>query len=228
MSAAEQSSPNNSETSPVAENPLFGLLSKMAGLAGVLGYVAEHDGLTGLLTKEAVKYRAEERISAGKAFGIFLMDWDAFKAVNDTLGHEKADQMLGDFGPYMDHRFRREGEVFAHERSIRQPEEDELEPDYLLGRYGGDEFLGLANLSDREIPDGLTPTERMDKAEAYARSVLAGFVEQQDQAVRDLKFNISLGRAIWEPGSSMSVSDLLHTADASMFRDKESHGAPAR
>jgi len=198
-------------------------------LAGIIEYIARHDPQTGMLNKGAVKYEGQERINAGQPFGVLMLDWDAFKRINDTLGHEVADRMIEQFGPYMEQHFRREGEVFAHERKIREPESDQ-KPDYLFGRYGGDEFLGLVNLADRnpKRPDGLTVEERMAKAEGYARDVLAGFVAEQDPAVRALHYDISVGSQIWVPGGPQDFSEVIHGADLSLREDKAARGANVR
>ncbi len=225
MSTVERSP---ADSNPSYSNPLFDSFTKLAIANVISGYHANHDLLTGLLNKGAVKAQAQERILSGEPFGLLLMDWDAFKTLNDTLGHEKADQMLEEFGPYMNQHFRREGDALAHEKSIRQSQTEDEYSDCVLGRYGGDEFLGLVNLGDREKPDGLTPTERMGKAETYLRSIATGFVDLQEQAVKDLKFNISIGSAVWEPHGSRQVSDLLKIADTAMYADKRAHGAPAR
>jgi diguanylate cyclase (GGDEF)-like protein len=102
---------------------------------------AMHDALTGLpnrkllivRTEEALadaRHRAERRVAQGRTaepepgqrVGLFLLDLDRFKEVNDTLGHPTGDRLL---------------QLVAHRltHSVR--------PGDLVARLGGDEFAVL-------------------------------------------------------------------------------------
>ena len=63
-----------------------------------LTVVATHDGLTGCLNNAAFhsRVRVEEARAqrSGRAFSIVMCDADAFKAINDTYGHEVGDETL--------------------------------------------------------------------------------------------------------------------------------------
>jgi GGDEF domain-containing protein len=215
------------ESKVPASNGLFGLISNLAIKNVILTYVSRHDALTGLLNKDACKGEIEERMRGEQPFGVIIMDLDGFKAVNDTLGHAEGDRLLEDFGAHLQSEFRREGDVIAHEKMINQPvNEDETEVP--MGRYGGDEFVIVPDLSDRDRKDGLNVAERMDKAMEYTRDVVADFVGQQEQSIRDLGFNASIGGATWEPGSTATLTDLMKNADSAMYEDKRAHGAPVR
>jgi GGDEF domain-containing protein len=134
--------------------------------------------------------------------------------------------MLSEFVPYFDAHFRREGDTLAHERIYSPPESQDAP--YLLGRYGGDEFVALVDLDERRKSDGLTPSQRLAKMKSHLLATTSGFVELQAPDVRDLKFNISVGDALWVPGSNLQVSNVFEIADLSMIKDKKSHGAPPR
>jgi GGDEF domain-containing protein len=226
MSTAEIPKLATSETTPSGWYPAS-TMRTMHNVVNALMYFASHDSLTGALTKEAIKYQTQEFIDAQIPFGLFMMDWDAFKHINDELGHETADEMLGEFGPYFMENFQRNGEAVAHER-LFQPSDSPHEVGHLLGRYGGDEFVNLVNLSDRGQPDGLTPEQRMLKAGQHLRAVVAGFVELQSPEVRALKYDISIGGAIWLPGSALEVGDVFRVADDELRLDKKAHHAPER
>ncbi|REE98957.1 putative bifunctional diguanylate cyclase/phosphodiesterase [Thermomonospora umbrina] len=90
---------------------------------------ARHDGLTGLPNRKLLTVRTEEALSAARAdrtgdrrIGLFLLDLDRFKEVNDTLGHPTGDRLL---------------QIVAHRltHSVR--------PGDLVARLGGDEFAVL-------------------------------------------------------------------------------------
>jgi diguanylate cyclase (GGDEF)-like protein/PAS domain S-box-containing protein len=61
-------------------------------------YLAHHDPLTGLLNRSLLTDRIDQGIQRAKRFGgqlgVFLMDLDGFKQLNDTLGHVLADKVL--------------------------------------------------------------------------------------------------------------------------------------
>jgi diguanylate cyclase (GGDEF)-like protein len=87
-------------------------------------YMAEHDGLTGLLNRVEILSILEREIERARqrktGVTIVLCDIDHFKRVNDTRGHLAGDAAL-----------RRFATVLA--ASVRT--------DDFVGRYGGEEFL---------------------------------------------------------------------------------------
>ncbi len=95
-------------------------------------YQALHDGLTGLPNRKLLITRSQEALAAvrqrgtrgerPRKVGLFLIDLDRFKEVNDTLGHATGDRLL---------------QIIAHRltHSVR--------PGDLVARLGGDEFAVL-------------------------------------------------------------------------------------
>ncbi|HEV7934422.1 MAG TPA: bifunctional diguanylate cyclase/phosphodiesterase [Actinomadura sp.] len=96
---------------------------------------ALHDGLTGLPNRKMLTMRTEEALAEARhqaprggghggreRVGLFLLDLDRFKEVNDTLGHHTGDRLL---------------QMVAHRltHSVR--------PGDLVARLGGDEFAVL-------------------------------------------------------------------------------------
>lgn len=62
-----------------------------------LEYMTRHDGLTGLLTRQAFDLEVEgmlARRKAGDHVAVFLLDLDGFKPINDTYSHEAGDAVL--------------------------------------------------------------------------------------------------------------------------------------
>jgi diguanylate cyclase (GGDEF)-like protein len=63
-----------------------------------MSYQASHDGLTGLANRGLFTERMEQAMAAaernGRPVGLFFVDLDCFKAVNDEWGHDVGDELL--------------------------------------------------------------------------------------------------------------------------------------
>jgi len=81
---------------------------------------ASTDVVTGLLNRRALKERVESVLAERQRAAFLMLDLDDFKGVNDELGHQMGDRLLGDLGAALKHLFRA-GDV--------------------IGRLGGDEFV---------------------------------------------------------------------------------------
>ena len=73
------------------------------------------------------------RVRTGRQlqFAVLFLDFDRFKLINDTLGHEAGDELLRQIGR------RLQGALRASEAGIAGIN------DVLISRFGGDEFLIL-------------------------------------------------------------------------------------
>lgn len=93
-------------------------------------HLAFHDSLTGLKNRAAFDETLETILTANKGTTSLLMiDLDNFKQVNDSLGHDKGDQLLKDVANIM--------------RSIAGKTD-------IAFRLGGDEFVIVMPSSDRQ------------------------------------------------------------------------------
>ena len=148
----------------------------------------ERDGLTDALTRRTMMERldAAAGTSSAQPVALFFVDLDGFKALNDTLGHAAGDAMLIDLAQALQQAVRAEDAV---------------------GRFGGDEFLVLANVRD-----------------AAGAHALAGHLLHavQDCAVRSggsQPVSASIGYAI-APGDATQALRLLQLADHAMYAAK--------
>lgn len=100
-------------------------------------YLAYYDVLTGLPNRTLFNNRLEKEIKlckrTGKMFGVFFVDLDSFKAINDTLGHESGDELLKKVADHLRHSLR------SHDT---------------VSRFGGDEFLIM--VTNIQEPEALT------------------------------------------------------------------------
>jgi diguanylate cyclase (GGDEF)-like protein/PAS domain S-box-containing protein len=148
----------------------------------------ERDGLTDALTRRTMMERLDAAASASSAqpVALFFVDLDGFKALNDTLGHAAGDAMLIDLAQALQQAVRAEDAV---------------------GRFGGDEFLVLANVRD-----------------AAGAHALAGHLLRavQDCAVRSCgsqPVSASIGYAM-APSDATQALRLLQLADHAMYAAK--------
>jgi diguanylate cyclase (GGDEF)-like protein len=86
--------------------------------------LAETDALTGLLNKAAIERAGSEILrtpaAPDRCHALFIIDLDHFKEANDTLGHQRGDDILRRFAVCLSHIVR---------------------ADDAVGRFGGDEFI---------------------------------------------------------------------------------------
>lgn len=90
-----------------------------------LSLAAECDAMTGLLNHEITLRRISEYLESegfGGSHALFMVDIDFFKEVNDTVGHQAGDNVIGMVSSGIKGLFR---------------------SDDIIGRMGGDEFLVL-------------------------------------------------------------------------------------
>jgi diguanylate cyclase (GGDEF)-like protein len=91
-----------------------------------LTHDACHDGLTGLPNRRAIFVELEEAIQRAtpeRPAAVLFVDLDGLKALNDTHGHDRADEMIRDIALRLAATVGDEG---------------------FVGRFGGDEFIVIA------------------------------------------------------------------------------------
>lgn len=152
-----------------------------------LVHLSTKDGLTGAGNRRALDEKILESIlSFGRRkanFSLLLLDLDNFKKINDQLGHLMGDQILVSITEIIQSRIRATDTLF---------------------RYGGDEFVILANGAD------------LATAMRLAEDIRAR-VENND-FIHDAKISLSLGVAQYVEGQNSE--QWLEIADQALLKAK--------
>ncbi|MCU1362952.1 MAG: diguanylate cyclase/phosphodiesterase with sensor(s) [Acidimicrobiaceae bacterium] len=160
-------------------------------LSAQLSHQALHDPLTGLANRAVFEDRlslAHARVRRLGGLGaVLLIDLDDFKGVNDMHGHLVGDQLLKD---------------------IAERLEQETRSSDTLCRFGGDEFLYLA--------EGLNSS---DEAEFLALRLLEVLAKPMTIAATQLEVHASIGVVIWD-GDTVDHSEIVRNADSAMYEAK--------
>ncbi len=98
-------------------------------------YDADHDALTGVSARPALRAALTATLERGQPVRLLLVDLDDFGQVNKARGHAEGDRLL---------------------RTATARLQERLPPGALLGRLGGDEFAILAPLTARGSVEGAT------------------------------------------------------------------------
>ena len=148
------------------------------------------DPLTGLPNRryleQQLEIRFEELRRYGWPFGIMFMDLDHFKQFNDTYGHAGGDQAL-----------RMVAEIFKYN----------ARPFDLIGRWGGDEFLGTFRNVDQK---GLR-----EVGHRYQNLLCNSYVSLGDD---QFQITASIGLALARPEDDLS--SLVNRVDRLMYLAK--------
>ena len=161
-----------------------------------LSYQAFHDPLTGLanraLFRDRVKHAVARQARSGEPIGLFMIDLDDFKLVNDGLGHSAGDELLVEMAA------RISGEVRAGDT---------------VARLGGDEFgvliekdvtgPGASGLAERLIHVLRAPTNLVGQ-DIYVGASVGVAICQPDP----------------ESQVTAAVDELLRDADVAMYVSK--------
>jgi diguanylate cyclase (GGDEF)-like protein/PAS domain S-box-containing protein len=152
---------------------------------------AQVDPLTGLLNRSSLLERVEAAIAAAKWTGhpgaLLFCDLDGFKPVNDTHGHAVGDRMLA---------------------VIAKRLEAQVRSDDTAARFGGDEFVVVANaLGDGDLED----------LERRLRDAVAAPVDINGTMI---SVTMTIGHVSIDPLGADNPASLLEAADAAMYRLK--------
>ncbi|MFN3167999.1 MAG: EAL domain-containing protein [Phycisphaeraceae bacterium] len=167
-----------------------------------LQHLAYHDELTGLPNRKALIEHVDSalqrtRRSDGPRSALLFLDFDRFKHVNDTLGHEAGDKLLIGIAERL-------------RENLRASDSVGIGPcEHIPARLGGDEFVVLL--------DGITGAP---DAVAVAQRLLKVFAQPHAIAGQDVVSTASIGIAI-NDGAYDCADDILRDADAAMYIAKQ-------
>lgn len=152
-------------------------------------YYANKDLLTNLYNRRFVenmfpKLRSTSGKTKKRLFVLFV-DCDNFKQINDCFSHQTGDQVLCKLGQIL---------------------EKQAEPDDIVARWGGDEFLVLGL---RDNP------ERIDNFVVSIKNE----IKRDISLSKEMPISVSIGVAI-APDNHVTLNGLLHIADQNMYNQK--------
>lgn len=167
-----------------------------------LKHIAYHDELTGLPNRKALIEHVDSslkrcRRTPGHNSALLFLDFDRFKQVNDTLGHEAGDQLLIRIAQRLNENLR-DGDTFSTTAGACLP-----------ARLGGDEFVVLL--------DGIHDKE---DALVVARRLLKVFKEPHNIAGQEVTSTASIGIAV-NHGEYEQAEDILRDADSALYIAKQ-------
>lgn len=156
-----------------------------------LAHRADHDDLTGLLSRAAFERRLVDALERAKRqevmVAVLFLDLDRFKNVNDSLGHQAGDEVL---------------------RIVARRLREVVRSWDVVARHGGDEFVLF-------LPDVKSSSE---VAHVTAR-VLETFAEPFAVAGLELTISTTVGVALF-PENGENADMLLRAADTALYEGK--------
>ncbi|MGN0400450.1 MAG: diguanylate cyclase domain-containing protein [Blautia sp.] len=146
------------------------------------------DLATGLPNKNKCVEIISDHLFVSRPTACLMLDLNDLKLVNDTLGHEMGDLIILNFA-----------------KILRQT----VPPQYFVGRFGGDEFIVVA--------EGVTDRNEVE----HIVEKIGDIVLEFNGANGELKLSYACGYAFSEDYPSYSVMQLLDIADQRMYEDKK-------
>lgn len=157
-------------------------------------YLAEHDGLTGLLNRNSLQVRlaaAIDRVEAsGESLAVICIDLDHFKEANDQHGHLAGDALLVETARRL-------------QATVQAPS--------FAARLGGDEFIVV------QVAGGDQPAAGAELAGRLIETLGAPVAHES----QELALGSSLGVSLY-PDDGRTVEALMANADMALYRAKES------
>lgn len=185
---------SNSDGIVVGAAELFTDLSENSGVMQqmeALKRQALTDSLTGLPNRACLEGEMERSLDEYKRYGwpigLFFVDVDHFKVVNDNFGHDRGDEVL---------------------RLVAKTLSSNCRASDIVGRWGGEEFVGLVRNAN--------PSTLLQIAERNRMLVEQSFIMVDGNP---LSVTISIGAVLARSGEL--ADSLVRRADQLMFQSKD-------
>jgi diguanylate cyclase (GGDEF)-like protein len=174
------------------------LLSQLDRARDSLQQLANYDHLTNLFNRRSFTEQFGSRLGLpehrNRSLGVFFLDIDHFKRINDSLGHEAGDEIL---------------KIVAKRiRTVLRTQQDRRGDD-LIARFGGDEFCILSPLGTR------------DEAPLVSQRILQKIKEPITVGGRTVVMTASIGICMF-PEDGNSVEELMKNAELALYQAKNS------
>jgi diguanylate cyclase (GGDEF)-like protein len=157
-----------------------------------MGYMAEHDNLTGLPNRSLLKDRLSQSIMFaqrhGKKVALMYLDLDHFKHINDSLGHAVGDMLL---------------------KSVAKRLQSCIRLSDTVSRQGGDEFVVL-----------LSEVEVVEDASRIAEKLITVMAKPILIDGHRLHITLSIGISFY-PDDSTDIEAVIRNADTAMYQAKK-------
>jgi diguanylate cyclase (GGDEF)-like protein/PAS domain S-box-containing protein len=155
----------------------------------LLEYISSHDSLTQIYNRTEFVKRVNAKLKSAQryneTFGFIICDIDFFKKVNDTYGHKVGDDVL---------------------IQVSRCLSENIREDDFLARWGGEEFVIIANYAS------------IEKLILLSDKLKIAMSKQSFTPVP--KVTLSFGLTIYKDGDTRD--SLLKRADSALYRAKES------
>jgi diguanylate cyclase (GGDEF)-like protein/PAS domain S-box-containing protein len=162
-------------------------------------YLARIDALTKVPNRMQFQHLLQRAIArakkSGRELGLFYIDIDHFKEINDTFGHLAGDATL---------------------ETVARRLTDALPQNTVVGRLAGDEFAVIVDQVD------VGPEQRAG-VDKFARNLLERLAEPFEVQGHEVFMTASLGMAFF-PADAPNVIDLIRNADAALYHAKKAGG----
>ena len=157
--------------------------------------LAQQDILTGLPNRVLLNQRLQQILALAKRehqqVAVLFLDFDHFKRINDTLGHDTGDQLL---------------QQVAQRLSTTIRESD------LVARLGGDEFVLVLT--------GLNMAQSAHELLQLVERVRGSFGTPFNVNGQELSLTVSIGVSMF-PDDAVDAPSLIKQADTAMYAAKE-------
>lgn len=157
----------------------------------ILDFSATHDGLTGLYNRVGFMQQALSLVRSGAAFSKYIAimaDVDHLKQINDNLGHPAGDLAITTAATIL---------------------RDAVGEDGVVGRTGGDEFMGAVRMRDDNT---------CSEVVAAIKKACGNFDEEH---IADFYMGVSVGTVIFDNSQEINFNAIFEKADEALYEDKK-------